>query len=348
MSNAPNRNRMKTNSTITIVIPTYNRADKLPRAIRSVLAQTYHDLRLMIFDNASSDGTQTIVMDFMSSDARVFYHCHPENIGLTANFNYAFDCVSTDYFGLLADDDYFVDTFLENAMKAFLEHSSIEFAVFSMLTVDESGNVLFDQLTAWKKEGIYEAGESIVTAVNGNHPVITACIFRKSLAPELHLDSQMDSIADLPIMILLIAKYPFFLSKTVAGYFVRHAGTSGNNFVKLDNYRRVCTAYVRAEKILNEQLPIRLTARQKTLRLFKTRIDKLFFFLLLESLTKEHRDSGRYLEERITERTVSMWQVYGQLLRFLHNTVPPRQLAAVITRSRRILRRIRRTRRGLS
>lgn len=57
--------------TVSVVLPTYNRAPVLGRAIRSVLAQTYSDLELIVVDDASDDRTEEVVADF--DDPRLVY-----------------------------------------------------------------------------------------------------------------------------------------------------------------------------------------------------------------------------------------------------------------------------------
>lgn len=74
----------------SVVIPTYNRADILPRSIDSVLSQTYKDYELIIVDNGSTDNTQEWLSDNYQDD-RIVYHyqegsgspASPRNTGIS-------------------------------------------------------------------------------------------------------------------------------------------------------------------------------------------------------------------------------------------------------------------------
>src|ERR1700677_5313448 len=72
--------------TITTVIPTYRRPMLLKRAVRSVLAQTYPDLLVCIYDNASGDDTADVVSGLAQEDERARYCRNSENIGWLKNF----------------------------------------------------------------------------------------------------------------------------------------------------------------------------------------------------------------------------------------------------------------------
>ena len=67
--------------TISVVLISYNDEKRLPTAIRSVLAQTFQDLEVIVADDASSDGTAGVVRSFSEADSRVRYVCLPENSG---------------------------------------------------------------------------------------------------------------------------------------------------------------------------------------------------------------------------------------------------------------------------
>ena len=62
---------------VSIIMPTYNRADLLPRSVRSVLRQTMPDFELIIIDDASTDETPEVVASF--EDAHIRYICRTVN-----------------------------------------------------------------------------------------------------------------------------------------------------------------------------------------------------------------------------------------------------------------------------
>jgi glycosyltransferase involved in cell wall biosynthesis len=101
---------------LTVLIPTYNRATMLPRAIDSVLGQSYRDFRLLISDNASTDGTQAICERYAVDDERVSYRRQAENLGPIANFNSLLARVETELLVMLADDDWFDLDYFERAI----------------------------------------------------------------------------------------------------------------------------------------------------------------------------------------------------------------------------------------
>jgi glycosyltransferase involved in cell wall biosynthesis len=90
-------------ATVTVGIPTFNRAPMLEQAIESVLAQTFTGFRLVISDNASTDATTDLVRSF--DDGRIEYLRSERNVGATANLNRLIGLADTEFLVLLPDDD---------------------------------------------------------------------------------------------------------------------------------------------------------------------------------------------------------------------------------------------------
>lgn len=88
---------------VSVVLPTYNRADVLSRAIKSVLNQTLSDIELIIVDDASDDHTYDVVQSF--DDERIMYEKHAQNKGGGAARNTGISASRGKYIAFLDDDD---------------------------------------------------------------------------------------------------------------------------------------------------------------------------------------------------------------------------------------------------
>lgn len=113
---------------VSVVIPTYNRADYLKQAIESVLAQTYTNFELLILDNCSTDQTPGIVAQF--NDPRIKYIRHQCNIGASANWTYGIYWAKGEYISILGDDDWYLPEFISKRVDVFNKYKNV-LAVFS-------------------------------------------------------------------------------------------------------------------------------------------------------------------------------------------------------------------------
>lgn len=104
---------------ISVIIPTYNRRELLLRAIDSVLKQTHADLELIVVDDASTDGSQTAVLDI--KDERVRYVRQSENAGACAARNRGIDMARGEYIAFQDSDDVFHPEKLEKQLAYLIE-----------------------------------------------------------------------------------------------------------------------------------------------------------------------------------------------------------------------------------
>lgn len=102
---------------VTVVIPTYNRARFLHRAIRSVMKQTMPRWKLLIVDDGSKDRTERVVSRYMRQDPRIRYVKLKKNRGVSYTLNYALKLVDTPYFSQLDADDWYEKDTLEICLK---------------------------------------------------------------------------------------------------------------------------------------------------------------------------------------------------------------------------------------
>src|SRR4051812_22068980 len=97
---------MREHKSVTIGIPTFNRAEVLRVALESASRQSYPNVSIVVSDNGSP-GTETprLVESVQAKDPRVVYRAHRTNIGAAANFLSLVDAADSDLFMWLADDD---------------------------------------------------------------------------------------------------------------------------------------------------------------------------------------------------------------------------------------------------
>ena len=112
--------------TFSIIIPTYNRAAFLPKAIESVLNQTYTDWELIIVDDGSTDNTKDVVAKY--SDSRIQY-IYQNNAERSAARNNGIARANGDYVCFMDSDEYIDNDRLELLHKG-IENSSNKDACF--------------------------------------------------------------------------------------------------------------------------------------------------------------------------------------------------------------------------
>jgi len=105
------------NPTVSVIIPTYNRAPLIGRAIQSVLDQTYQDFELIVVDDGSKDDTEDIVTKI--NDARIIYVRHERNKGAHAARNTGIAMARGEYIAFQDSDDVWLPEKLERQIQAF-------------------------------------------------------------------------------------------------------------------------------------------------------------------------------------------------------------------------------------
>ena len=102
---------------ISIAIPSFNRAELLLRAIRSVQNQSDQEWELFIVDDQSTDSAWDVAQMVSKQDPRIHCQRNHQNRGLAGNFSYAATKGQAPYVLLLAADDQLAPDFLERMRK---------------------------------------------------------------------------------------------------------------------------------------------------------------------------------------------------------------------------------------
>lgn len=114
-----------TDPLVSICIPTRNRAHLVGTAIRSALEQTYSNLRVIVVDNCSTDGTVELLEQFRAqAPDRFRYVVNPADLGMQGNFTRCFELAEGKYFKILCSDDRAYPTLVEKQVAALESHPS--------------------------------------------------------------------------------------------------------------------------------------------------------------------------------------------------------------------------------
>jgi glycosyltransferase involved in cell wall biosynthesis len=89
---------------ISIIIPVYNRVDKLANAIKSIQSQTYADLQIIIVDDGSDDGSEQLADELASHDRRIVV-IHQKNRGVSAARNMGIQAAQGEWIAFVDSDD---------------------------------------------------------------------------------------------------------------------------------------------------------------------------------------------------------------------------------------------------
>lgn len=139
---------------VSIYISTYNRVDKLRRAVDSVTNQTYKNIEILICDDASVDGTDKLVHELMEQDDRIFYLRSDINKGACEARNLGIMKASGKYITGLDDDDEFAPDRIMKFVSSWDERFSFLCANFidryinsnDMLHYKKGGDFLYQDL----------------------------------------------------------------------------------------------------------------------------------------------------------------------------------------------------------
>lgn len=310
---------------ITTIIPTFRRSKMLQRAIRSVLNQTYPNFRVCVYDNASGDETRSVVEEFAKTDARVVYHCHPENIGARRNFIYGAERVRTLFFSFLSDDDVLLPEFYATALAGFQRHPEAMVSATPTITVDCNGKAVRAPLLTWEP-GLHRPPHGMMRMLKNGHPEWTGVLFRTELLERIGPpDPEVGNPFDLDFELRAAARFPVIVDLRPGALFLTHknsAAVSSGPAVWFEGWGKVIRN-VRADECLSHKM------RSEAVRLVSRRLQGQLFRAGVGAVTSGHwteaddvvrclshfgRPGARLLVLRLLEGACRRWPMPRHLM----------------------------------
>ena len=161
---------------ISVVVPVYNVEQYLELCIKSITAQTFSDIEIIIVDDGSTDSSSSICDDFEKKDKRISV-IHQENSGLGGARNTGINAATCSYILFVDSDDTINKNLIEVTYQAALENHS-DIVRFDILRVDDRGEALGILDSALPKEKPLAFFDNLLLLTD-----VSACnkLFRRSL-----------------------------------------------------------------------------------------------------------------------------------------------------------------------
>ncbi len=232
-------------SLVSVIMPAYNRAHVIGRAIKSVLAQTYNDFELIIVDDGSSDKTEEVVRSF--DDPRIRFLRHERNRGVCAARNTGIKASQGDFITFLDSDDEFTPARLQEQVSALKKYGANNIFVTGTIFLDDNGARV---QTTSKKETLCpcqadDIYESFFSAGRNSPQRLVTMMTRRQFLDEVGLfDEQLPASEFWDLGLRLAKKYRYQVIDTPLEIVHRDAGArTWNTANRLKATRRLLAKY---------------------------------------------------------------------------------------------------------
>ena len=129
---------MNTSPRVVLGLPAFARPDALPRALESLLSQTYRDFALMVVDDAPHASVASIVERYAREWPQINYAANPTRLGMVSNWRKVFEegrerYPRSDYFAWVSDHDVWHARWLETLVTVLDQEPSVVVAYSASL-----------------------------------------------------------------------------------------------------------------------------------------------------------------------------------------------------------------------
>lgn len=214
---------------ISVIIPTYNRKNTLPRAVESVLNQTYKPVEIIIVDDGSTDGTK----EWFSEMYPLVHYIYQVNSGVSLARNTGINSARGDWIALLDSDDEWLPDKLEIQVKLLQNNAELRFCHTNEIWI--RNGVRINQMKKHQKYG----GNIFKKCLDICRISPSSSLFHTSVIKDVGLfDESLDVCEDYDLWLRITAKYPvLFLDQPLIKKFGGHTDQLSRVFGGIEQYR---------------------------------------------------------------------------------------------------------------
>ena len=229
---------------VSVVIPTYNRADLLTRAIDSVLAQSHPAAEIIVVDDGSSDGTQQFIEKLYPQINYIFQ----KNKGVSAARNNGIRNTHYEWICLLDSDDSWQRDKLEKQVRALLDKP--DYLICHTNETWYRNDKVLSQKKKHKKRGGFIFQHCLpLCAISPSSVII-----KKQLFDEIGLfDENLPACEDYDMWLRICCRYPvLFLDEPLTNKYGGHAEQLSRKHWGMDRFRIIALEKVINQAVLND------------------------------------------------------------------------------------------------
>ena len=208
---------------VSVIIPTYKRADMLTKAIDSVVVQTYKNLEIIVIDDndPNSDyrlNTKNKLNSYIKRGT-IKYIENEKNLGGSITRNRAVEESKGEYIAFLDDDDIFFPTKIEKQVKLMIENrnNNVGLVYCHCNGINEDGNILWTNTNSYEGLPLYESMIYCIASTS-----LWLC--NKQMLLDIGGFEETPSKQDLLLMVKIIANnYKIMCVKEVLVNYLEHS-----------------------------------------------------------------------------------------------------------------------------
>ena len=233
---------------VQIFIPCFNSKATLPRTLKSILAQTVENFKVILVDNASSDDSGSVFSAF--DDDRFSVIRFEENVSLGANFNRCIELASAKYFCIMHADDEYEPNYLENMIYSLDHAPSVSMAFCNANIIDEGSRRRLSVKNEIKKRASkmtstqYAGGKGVLWLADYNKVIAPSVMFRtssKSLFETYRMDLKFTLDWDFYFRILQEGGEILHVSQTLFNYRIHKNQQTAALIASMEKYYEMRT-----------------------------------------------------------------------------------------------------------
>ena len=203
---------------ITVIIATHNYANFLPKAIESIIFQTYKNFEIVVVDDGSTDNTKSVIERYP-----FVTYCYQQSKGVSAARNAGVKKAKGDYLVFLDADDWLEKDALEQNYNEIKDKSHVAFV---------SGNYYFLRAETGTSElvSVSVPNQHYARLLQSNYiGMLATVLFQRWVFLNIQFDESLPSCEDYDLYLTIARTYPVVHhQKIIATYYFHSSGLSHN------------------------------------------------------------------------------------------------------------------------